>query len=84
MTGSRRLPAGSGPGWHAWLGPVALGLGLLSWLVPLVGTPIALVAAALGGLSMTTRTEFRIDATAVAGVTVAAGQLLLALVLLLV
>jgi hypothetical protein len=83
MTGPRHLPAGNRPGRHAWLGPAALAMGLLSWLIPVAGAVIALAALVCGLVSMSTLTEYRIDWTAALGATVAAGQLLLSLVLVL-
>lgn len=83
MNGSGRwLPAGDRPGRGAWLGPVSLGLGLLSWPIPAGGAVVAAVAVACGVLSMTTQTQYRLDWTAVAGVSVGVLQLMLSLMLL--
>lgn len=84
MRGSRYLPAGDRPGRQAWLGPASVILGLVSWPIPAAGPFIAAVAIALGILSMTIRTEYRIDWTAVAGVVVGTGQLGLSMLLSLV
>lgn len=73
-------PAKERPGRSAWLGPVAMGLGLVSWVVPF-GEVVAAVALASGGVSIATRREFRIDWTAVAGIVLAAVQLYVALLL---
>lgn len=66
----------------SWLGPIALGLGLLSWLLPIGGEVVAIVAVACGTVSIVTRREYRIDWTAVAGICVATAQLFFALILL--
>jgi hypothetical protein len=57
-------------------------LGLLSWPIPAGGVAVAAVAVGCGVLSMATDTRYRLDWTAVAGVTIAALQLLLSLMLL--
>lgn len=75
------LPAKERSGKSSWLGPVALGLGLLSWLLPVGGEVVAIVAVGCGTASIVTRRAFRIDWTAATGICVAAAQLFLALVL---
>ncbi|NWJ74040.1 hypothetical protein HX744_26550 [Pseudonocardia sp. ICBG1122] len=67
----------------AWLGPASLVLSCVSWLLPVVGAALAVPAMICGLLSMFVRAEFRIDWTATVGTTVAAGQLLLSVVLFL-
>ena len=69
------------PGKAAWLGPIAVGLGLLAWLTPVGGVIVALVAVGCGVVSIATRRPYRIDWTAVVGICLGAGQLFLALVL---
>ncbi|GAB2960108.1 hypothetical protein GCM10027184_04090 [Saccharothrix stipae] len=78
----RQLPAKDRPGKDAWLGPVSLCLALLSWPIPAGGPVLAVGAMACGVRSMTTKTEYRLDWTAVTGTCVAALQLLLTLMLL--
>ncbi|WP_447004097.1 hypothetical protein ACRAKI_31355 [Saccharothrix isguenensis] len=77
----RSLPAKDRPGRDAWLGPLSLCLGLLSWPIPVGGVALAVAAVACGALSMGTRTEYRLDWTAVTGTSVAVLQLLLSLML---
>ncbi|WP_156077086.1 hypothetical protein [Saccharothrix sp. NRRL B-16314] len=77
----RRFPAKDRPGKDAWLGPLSLCLGLLSWPIPAGGVVLALGAVACGAVSMGTRTEYRLDWTAVTGTTLAVLQLLLSLML---
>ncbi|WP_433869033.1 hypothetical protein [Saccharopolyspora sp. CA-218241] len=74
-------PAKDRPGRQAWLGPLALGIGLGSWLVP-GGIPVALVAVACGAWSVRTRGPYRIDGTAVAGAVAGGLQVLFSLLLL--
>jgi len=78
----RQLPAKDRPGKDAWLGPISLCLALLSWPLPAGGTVLAVGAVACGVLSMATKTEYRLDWTAVTGTSVAVLQLLLSLMLL--
>ncbi|NUT51937.1 MAG: hypothetical protein HOV94_32290 [Saccharothrix sp.] len=78
----RQLPAKDRPGKDAWLGPISLCLALLSWPIPAGGPVLAVGAVACGVRSMTTKTEYRLDWTAVAGTGIAALQLLLSLMLL--
>lgn len=78
----RRLPAKDRPGKDAWLGPISLCLAVLSWPIPAGGPVLAVGAVACGVRSMTTRTEYRLDWTAVTGTSVAVLQLLLSLMLL--
>lgn len=78
----RQLPAKDRPGKDAWLGPISLCLALLSWPLPAGGTALAVGAVACGVLSMATKTEYRLDWTAVTGTSVAVLQLLLSLMLL--
>jgi hypothetical protein len=75
------LRARDRPGKAAWLGPLAAGLGLLSWLTPIGGPVVALVAVVCGVVSIVTRRPYRMDWTAVAGTCLGVGQLFLALVL---
>jgi hypothetical protein len=75
------LRARDRPGKAAWLGPIAVGLGLLAWLTPLGGVVVALLAVGCGVVSIVTRRPYRIDWTAVVGICLGAGQLFLALVL---
>jgi hypothetical protein len=63
------------------LGPVALGLALLSWVIPVVGLGVAALAVVLGVVSVATRGEYRIDWTAAAGICVGLGQGFFTLVL---
>jgi hypothetical protein len=76
------LRARDRPGKAAWLGPIAIGLGLLCWLTPVGGVAVAAVAIGCGVVSVATRRPYRIDWTAVVGICLGAGQLFLALVLL--
>lgn len=78
----RQLPAKDRPGKDAWLGPISLCLALLSWPIPAGGTVMAVGAVACGTLSMATKTEYRLDWTAVTGTCLAVLQLLLSLMLL--
>ncbi|WP_158852108.1 hypothetical protein [Saccharothrix deserti] len=79
---TRQLPAKDRPGKDAWLGPIALCLGLLSWPTPAGGAVLAAGAVVCGVRSMTTKTEYRLDWTAVTGTGIGALQLLLSLMLL--
>jgi hypothetical protein len=79
----RYLPAGDRPGRAAWWGPISLALALSSWLFPVGGAVIAVVAVVCGVLSMATDREYRLDWTAVAGTPIGAAQLVLSLLLLL-
>lgn len=81
MDPQRRLPTKGRPGKQAWLGPVALCLGLLSWLAPVLGIPFALGAVTCGAVSMSSR-EYRIDWMAAAGVGIGLTQVLASLLLL--
>lgn len=76
------LPAKDRPGKSAWLGPVALCSGLVSWVAPGGGMVIALVAAACGVVSIRTRGPYRVDWIAVVGIGVAVLQALFSLLLL--
>ncbi|WP_380718422.1 hypothetical protein [Saccharothrix hoggarensis] len=83
MTGvARRFPAKDRPGRDAWLGPLSLCLGLLSWPIPAGGAVLAAGAVACGVRSMATKTEYRLDWTAVTGTVIAVLQLFLSLMLL--
>lgn len=73
-------PAKDRTGKSAWLGPAALALALLSWVIPF-GEVVAAAALASGGASIATRREYRVDWTAAAGIALAAVQLYLALLL---
>ena len=83
MGAMRGLPAKDRPGKLAWLGPLSLCVGLISWVAPGGGLAIALVAIGCGGLSVWTRGAYR-DGTAIVGIGVAMLQVLLSLMLLLV
>jgi hypothetical protein len=74
------LRARDRPGNAAWLGPIAVGLGVLGWLAPVGGVVVAAVAVGCGVVSIVTRRPYRIDWTAVVGFCLGAGQLFLALV----
>lgn len=78
----RQIPAKHRPGKDAWLGPVSLCLALLSWPLPAGGPLLAVGAVACGVRSMATKTEYRLDWTAVTGTAIAVLQLLLSLMLL--
>ena len=75
------LRARDRPGKGAWLGPIALGLAILSWLTPIGGPIVALAACGCGIVSIATRRPYRIDWTAAVGIGLGTGQLFLALVL---
>lgn len=75
------LPARDRRGKLASLGPIALGLSVLSWLIPFVGVAVAAVAIALGVASILTRKEYRVDWTAGAAICVGGAQLFFELVL---
>jgi hypothetical protein len=77
----RRRPALYRDGKLAWLGPVSLGLALLSWVIPVLDIAIASIAVACGLVALFTSTDDRIDWTAVAGAIVGFLQVLLALML---
>lgn len=74
-------PAKDRAGKAAWLGPLALGLGLLCWLLPIGGEAVAVGAIGCGAGSIGTRREYRVDWTAVAGICAGGLQLFLALML---
>lgn len=78
----RRRPAMSRHGKLAWLGPVSLGLALLSWVIPVGDIVIAAIAVACGLVVLFTSAEDRTDWTAVAGALVGFLQVLLALMLI--
>lgn len=78
----RQFPVKDRPGNGAWLGPISLCLGLLSWPIPVGGVVVAAGAVACGVRSMATKTEYRLDWTAVAGTCIGALQMLLSLMLL--
>ena len=82
-THERRIPARLRPGKQAWLGPAALCLGLLSWVIPVLGVPVAAAAVAGGAVSIGTNRAYRIDWTAFAGATLALGHIGMSLALLL-
>lgn len=81
MNARWQLPAKDRPGKRAWLGPVSLCLGVVSWAIPGGGTLIAAGAIACGVASMATRAEYRLDWTAITGTCAGAGQLPLSLML---
>jgi len=74
-------PTNDRPGKAAWLGPLALGLGVLCWLAPIGSEVVAAAAIGCGAGSIATRREHRIDWTAVAGISAGVLQLYLALML---
>ncbi|MCT2584809.1 hypothetical protein [Actinophytocola gossypii] len=76
------LPARDRRGKLALLGPISLGVAVLSWLTPFLGIAVAAVAIILGVVSIVTRREYRIDWTAVAGISVGGAQLFFEVVLL--
>lgn len=82
-TEERRIPAKLRPGKQAWLGPAALCLAVLSWVIPVLGLPIAVVAAACAGVSIGTNRAYRLDWTAVVGSILALGHIGMSLALLL-
>ncbi|MQA62949.1 MAG: hypothetical protein GEU86_15985 [Actinophytocola sp.] len=61
-------PARDRPGKAAWLGPLALGLGLLCWLAPVGSELVASAAITSGAVSIVTRRGYRIDWAAAAGI----------------
>ncbi len=75
------LPARDRRGKLALLGPVSLGLGLLSWLTPFVGVAVAVVGIVCGVASILTRGEYRVDWTAGVGIALGGAQLFFELVL---
>lgn len=75
-------PAKERPGKAAWLGPASLGLGLISWAIPVVGILLAVGAVACAVVSIATKAQYRTDWTAVAGLCVALGQMLFSLLVL--
>lgn len=74
------LPAKDRRGKTAWLGPLALVLGLASWFVP-VGDGLAAIAVICGIGSIMTRGAHRVDWTAAVGFAAGAIQLYVALLL---
>lgn len=68
------------PGKSAWFGPAALGIALVSWLIPFREV-LAAAALACGGVSIATRGEYRIDWAAVTGIVLAIAHLYVALLL---
>lgn len=80
-TDTLELPASDRRGRFAALGLIALGVGVLSWLVPLVGAGVAVLAIGCGSVSILTRQDYRIDWTAVVGICLGGAQLLFELVL---
>lgn len=67
---------------HAWLGPLALSLGLVSLLIPILGAPIGVAAIVAGTLALR-RGHGRTDWMAVTGVVAASIQIALSVFLLL-
>lgn len=59
-------------------------LGLASWLIPVVGTPLAGMAVVCAALSLGTDRQYRRDWMAITGGGFGLGQLLLALLTLLI
>ena len=81
MIEPRGLPAKNRPGKLAWLGPISLCIGLVSWVVPGGGPIIAAAAVACGVVSVLTRGRYRVDGTAVAGICAGGLQVAFSLVL---
>lgn len=73
------LPAKDRSGKSAWLGPIALYLGLVSWVAIVGGVIVAAAAVACGLGSIVTRAEYGVDWTAVAGTAAGTGQLVFSL-----
>lgn len=69
-------------GRHAWLAPLALCLGLVSLLIPVLGSPIAVAAIIAGALALR-RGHGRPDWMAVTGVIAASIQIAISALLLL-
>lgn len=82
MSAARQFPAKDRSGKQAWLGPISLWLGLLSWVIPVVGSLVAVSAVACGAVSMTTRAQYRIDWTAAVGTGAGVGRVGLSLFVL--
>ncbi|RCW46954.1 hypothetical protein DFQ14_101294 [Halopolyspora algeriensis] len=82
MGTARELPAENRPGKQAWLGPISLALGLVSWVIPAASWLVALGAIVCGAVSMSTRTEYRVDWTAVVGIGAGAARGLVSLLVL--
>ncbi len=82
MGAARGLPAKDRPGKQAWLGPMSLLLGLVSWTLPVVSLPVAAVAIVCGAVSMSTSRQYRLDWTAVVGTGVGAARGLVSLLVL--
>ncbi|MFB9904906.1 hypothetical protein [Allokutzneria oryzae] len=78
----KQLPAKDRPGVQAWLGPLSLGLGTVSWIVPGGNLVFVVAACVCGVVSIATRKWYSVDWTAVAGICVALAQALLSLLLL--
>ncbi|MCP3800631.1 hypothetical protein NLX83_15295 [Allokutzneria sp. A3M-2-11 16] len=75
----KQLPMKERSGSQAWLGPISLGLAVASWVFPYVNLALVAAACVCGTVSIVTRKWHSIDWTAVAGITLALGQAVLAL-----
>ncbi|SFT71400.1 hypothetical protein SAMN04487904_106148 [Actinopolyspora lacussalsi subsp. righensis] len=78
-----RIPARHRPGPYAWLGPVALCLGIASWVLLVPGVVCAVGAVVCGAASVTTRGDHRLDITALLGIALGAAHVLVSIMLLL-
>jgi len=79
MVARRQVPTRLRPGKRAWLGPAALAVGVVSWLVPAFGAPVAAAAVVCAVVSAGTDRQYRLDWMAVAGGGLGLGQVLVAL-----
>jgi len=84
MVVRRQIPTRLRPGKRAWLGPAALMCGVVSWLVPAFGAPIAGAAVVCATVSMGTDRQYRLDGMAVAGGCIGLGQVVVSVLLMLV
>jgi len=76
------LPAKDRPGRSGWLGPVALALAIICWIMPVGSTVVAGIAIVCALVSMSTEREYRIDWTAATGVAIGISQLTLSALLM--
>ncbi|NYH77380.1 hypothetical protein FHR84_000694 [Actinopolyspora biskrensis] len=83
MNQGQRIPARHRPGPCAWFGPIALCLGLVSWMLVVAGTVCAVAAVISGTASVTTRGHYRRDATALLGTALGAGHVLVSIMVML-